>query len=309
MDKPPPSMPPASEPFPGSRTPGWNDPPPLSYNPMSAATPGRPRISLNKRVAYPLQGGVTSTTATTKPTAVVLPNQVAGGISPLPPPPLAGNAASSATIMQPVAVVHPMPPMAQQQQLSSGSQQETIVLPPDALVVSFRILRDRVPLVQESVNVRREEIERRLGIIEQLWQTGNLSEAVKQKIYKLSLAVERSVHNEAMEIYTSLVANHSNECTSWAITLRHIVLTISPTTQTLPMVGTTAAAATFLGTAATSSVDPNTLTGSNTTTPSNATNLVSPIPTMSVTAMPRPTNQNAEVEGNSSTPVSRIQHI
>ncbi|XP_061386554.1 steroid receptor RNA activator 1 [Musca vetustissima] len=228
-DKPPAAMPPASEPFPGSRTPGWNDPPPLAFNPMSAAaTPGRPRISLNKRVAYPLQGSVTSTTATTKPTAVVLPNQVAGGGMPLPPPPMAVNAATATTIMQPVAVVHPMPPMPLQQQHSAG-QQETVVLPADALVVSFRHLRDRVPLVQESVNVRREEIERRLGIIEQLWQSGNLSEGVKQKIYKLSLAVQRNAHNEAMEIYTNLVANHANECTSWAITLRHIVLTIAPT--------------------------------------------------------------------------------
>ncbi|XP_005189205.2 steroid receptor RNA activator 1 [Musca domestica] len=297
-DKPPTAMPPASEPFPGSRTPGWNDPPPLPYNPMSAAAPGRPRISLNKRVAYPLQGSVTSTTATTKPTAVVLPNQLAGGM-PLPPPPMAVNAATTASIMQPVAVVHPMPPMIQQQQHSS-SQQETIVLPTDALAVSFRNLRERVPLVQESVNVRREEIERRLGIIEQLWQTGNLSEAVKQKIYKLSLAVERGAHNEAMEIYTSLVANHANECTSWAITLRHIVLTIAPTPTPMAATSTVPSAEPI------NVVAPN---NSSNTNISNPTNLVSAIPTMSVTAMPRPTNSNEGVEGNTTAPISRIQHI
>ncbi|XP_013097900.1 steroid receptor RNA activator 1 [Stomoxys calcitrans] len=289
-DKPPTAMPPASDPFPGSRTPGWNDPPTMSYNPLAATAPGRTRI-LNKRVAYPLQGSVTSTTPTTKPTAVVLPNQLVGGSGQgLPPPPMA--------TMQPVAVVHPMPPMSQ----NSGSQQESIQLPLDALMVSFRNLRDKVPLVQESVNVRREEIERRLGIIEQLWQSGNLSEAVKQKIYNLSLAVQRNAHNEATEIYTSLVANHANECTSWAVTLRHIVLTIAPTQTPMTATANTANITIAAFTGSDSSLVGSS-TGGNTT--------LSAIPTMTVSAMPRSATNSNEVDGNSSSNVaiSRIQHI
>ncbi|XP_075156754.1 steroid receptor RNA activator 1 [Haematobia irritans] len=279
-NKPPTAMPPASEPFPGSRTPGWNDPPPMTYNPLAAGTPGRTRI-LNKRVAYPLQGSVTSTTPTTKPTAVVLPNQLT-----IPPPPMAS--------VQPVAVVHPMPPMSSQ---NSGNQNESIQLPTDALTISFRNLRDKVPLVQESVNVRREEIERRLGIIEQLWQSGNLSEAVKEKIYKLSLAIQRNSHSEATEIYTSLVANHANECTSWAVTLRHIVLTIAPT-QTPPTVATFTA----VGSSDIS------LMGSSS---SGHATLSSTIPTMTVTAMPRSATNSSDVDADAShnAPISRVQHI
>ncbi|XP_004518831.2 uncharacterized protein LOC101461067 [Ceratitis capitata] len=42
-----------SKPFPGSLTPGWNDPPCL--NNVSQPT-GRPRLNLNKRVAFPVNG-------------------------------------------------------------------------------------------------------------------------------------------------------------------------------------------------------------------------------------------------------------
>lgn len=162
-------------------------------------------------MAFPLQGSVTGAAAGTasasKPTAVVPPLASV----PPPPPPTANS--------HPVAVVHPMPPLV-------SPQENVIDLPHDALAISFRCLREQVPQVQESINVRRDEIERRLGIIEQLW--GSLTPPVQQKIYRLSQAVQRKSYNEAIEIYTSLVANHANECTSWAVTLRHIVLTIPP---------------------------------------------------------------------------------
>ncbi|KAH8347606.1 hypothetical protein KR067_002312 [Drosophila pandora] len=43
--------------FPGSLTPGWNDPPPISGGAMaSGGDTRRPRLDLRKRVAYPLSG-------------------------------------------------------------------------------------------------------------------------------------------------------------------------------------------------------------------------------------------------------------
>lgn len=279
----------------GSRTPGWNDPPTLSYSPLSASSgggPGRSRINLNKRVAYPLQGTVTHSTTLTKPTAVVLPNQASAGIPPPPPP-------STSSITQPVAVVHPMP--------HTTSEQENITLPSDAVTTSFRCLRGQVPLVQESINVRREEIERRLGIIEQLWQSGNLSPAVQQKIYRLSLAVTRRSYNEAMEIYTSLVANHANECTSWAVTLRHIVLTI-----------TTNAAATgssevMMNSNASTSINAPLTSIPGASSAIGSSNLVTTVPTMSVTAMPRSSTEESALSSSSNSSstssTSRVQHI
>ncbi|XP_023179992.1 basic salivary proline-rich protein 2 [Drosophila hydei] len=38
--------------FPGSLTPGWNDPPPVSGDTANR----RPRLDLRKRVAYPMNG-------------------------------------------------------------------------------------------------------------------------------------------------------------------------------------------------------------------------------------------------------------
>ncbi|EDV46844.1 formin-like protein 14 [Drosophila erecta] len=43
--------------FPGSLTPGWNDPPPVSAESLSCnANNRRPRLDLRKRVAHPLDG-------------------------------------------------------------------------------------------------------------------------------------------------------------------------------------------------------------------------------------------------------------
>ncbi|KAH8267254.1 hypothetical protein KR026_004263 [Drosophila bipectinata] len=43
--------------FPGSLTPGWNDPPPISGGAMaSGGDTRRPRLDLRKRVAHPLSG-------------------------------------------------------------------------------------------------------------------------------------------------------------------------------------------------------------------------------------------------------------
>ena len=265
----------------------------MAFNPLSASSgggPGRPRINLNKRVAYPLQGTVTPTTTSTKPTAVVLPNQASAGLPPPPPP------SATATIMQPVAVVHPMP--------HTTSEHVNITLPTDAAATCFRSLRERVPHVHESINVRREEIERRLAIIEQLWQSGNLSAAVQQKIYRLSQAVHRRCYNEAMEIYTSLVANHASECTSWAVTLRHIVLTIATPTPDVSSTATTNANATSIP---------------GIHNPIGSSNLVNnAVPTMSVTAMPRSSTDETALSSSSSVSahtaaalglMPRVQHI
>ncbi|XP_068159112.1 uncharacterized protein [Drosophila tropicalis] len=56
---PPPPLPtgqsalPPSGAFPGSLTPGWNDPPPLATD---SSNNRRPRLDLRKRVAYPMDG-------------------------------------------------------------------------------------------------------------------------------------------------------------------------------------------------------------------------------------------------------------
>ncbi|KAH8367746.1 hypothetical protein KR084_002194 [Drosophila pseudotakahashii] len=43
--------------FPGSLTPGWNDPPPVSADALTSnANNRRPRLDLRKRVAHPLDG-------------------------------------------------------------------------------------------------------------------------------------------------------------------------------------------------------------------------------------------------------------
>ncbi|KAI8035184.1 circumsporozoite protein [Drosophila gunungcola] len=72
--------------FPGSLTPGWNDPPPISADALTNnANNRRPRLDLRKRVAHPLDGlsglsgglvaPLTEATASPRPVAMVPPQR------------------------------------------------------------------------------------------------------------------------------------------------------------------------------------------------------------------------------------------
>lgn len=276
----------------GTHTPGWNDPPNLQFKALPTANAsGRTKLNLNKRIAFPLQGGPT----TSKPTAIVQPNQASAPPLPLTMPPLAGGVS---TTQHPVAVVHPMPnvnaPSSSQlppmsataqtspMQLPTPPFQETI--PDDAQQFALGILRLQLVKVQESTNVRLDEIQRRVCVMEQLWQSGNLSLPIQAKIYKIAKAVETNSLAEAMETYTSLVLSHSNECSTWAVALRHIILTLQPNNaRPLPTVDDLQQQQTTNNTTSTSS------------SPQAATNCVF------VPAMPRITNPDDRTNS--------VQHI
>lgn len=273
-----------------THTPGWNDPPNLQFNalPTSSSAGGRTKLNLNKRIAFPLQGGPT----TSKPTAIVQPNQTsAPPMMSMTMPPLPGGSTSQ----HPVAVVHPMPnvnaPPPSQPPTATSNQTSPLQpptppfneppLPDDAQQFALGILRLQLIKVQETPNVRLEEIQRRIGVMEQLWQSGNLSLPSQAKIYKIAKAVETNSLAEAMETYTSLVLSHSNECSTWAVALRHIILTLQPNNaRPQPTVD--------------DQQNPNS-SASNSSSPQTATNCVL------VPAMPRTTNPNDRV--------NPVQHI
>ncbi|XP_017056227.1 WAS/WASL-interacting protein family member 1 [Drosophila ficusphila] len=86
--------------FPGSLTPGWNDPPPVSADALTSnANNRRPRLDLRKRVAHPLDGksgqGPPSLDASSpRPVAMVPPQRQL----PYPDPHnMAGGAADAGT--------------------------------------------------------------------------------------------------------------------------------------------------------------------------------------------------------------------
>lgn len=211
----------------GSRTPGWNDPPPMVYNPLVGTASGgnRPRLDLKKRVAYPLQGTVAGNAAggVSKPTAIVPPNTLASNLSPLPPqlgPPNKMGSTPPANI----AVVHPMPQMVSNDTNTDGAA--ALQLPENAWPLTLDVLKCQIRCIPTTANISQEDITTRIMSIERQWQSGELSVDLKQRIYQLGEAIRNRNYSVAMQIYTNLVVNNSSQCSSWATALRHIILTL-----------------------------------------------------------------------------------
>lgn len=53
--------------------PGWNDPPPMPTGPPTSSVSTKPRLTLNKRVAFPVQSGTAQTSQNVKTTTEGLP--------------------------------------------------------------------------------------------------------------------------------------------------------------------------------------------------------------------------------------------
>lgn len=177
--------------------PGWNDPPPMpTADP--AAKPNRTKLNLNKRVAFPMQGGAPATAPNVKTTAEGLPLPFSTAKyqpqetipsapqtqSVLPPPPLASNQAPASESLL------PPPPMtaATSENITSESQQLSIELSSDDMHALcrkiFSMLADKMTATEELS--RLHEIQKRLDIFNKMWTENKFSEVVQRKLYDIA---------------------------------------------------------------------------------------------------------------------------
>lgn len=169
--------------------PGWNDPPPLPGSASPASASARPRLNLNKRVAYPMSSTNIPAASSVKTTAEglplpfstakyqpsALPPHIQSEVQPTPnilPPPMATAPpmASDASTALPVASV-PQTPNA---------------LPVDALDVCNKVFGKAFQSHESAEQAAPEDIRKRMDVLNAMWKEDKLSEAVKGDLYSLA---------------------------------------------------------------------------------------------------------------------------
>lgn len=209
----------------GKFDPGWNDPPKLQYN---ATQSGKTKLNLNKRIAFPLQGGP----STSKPTAIVQPSPSLQPISMPSQPPIA--------IVPPMSHINPPPINNDPTIISSDSMSRLESSSNDNSMEEFgeegrtfcmNTFLEFIPKIQETNSIRSDEVQRRINLMSQMWLSGTLNATVLRKLYNIANALKENNFNEAIENHRALVVDHSNVCVAWGAALRQIILTIQDSSK------------------------------------------------------------------------------
>ncbi|XP_031628222.1 steroid receptor RNA activator 1-like [Contarinia nasturtii] len=213
--------------------PGWNDPPPMPSMTPQPVVAGKPRISLNKRVAFPMQSSGT-TSANVKTTAEGLPLPFSTAKY-QPPPQMPTIPIAEAPVMPPPIAPPPIAPPALNppsipiktpttEAVNDGFDSAT------AREFSNSIFARLIDGLTIDVG-KLSEIRKRLELLDQMWQENKLNAASQQILFQLAKALENKVAVEAMEQHRLLVTQHTNVSTQWAPALRQLILSISPETE------------------------------------------------------------------------------
>ncbi|CAD7089706.1 unnamed protein product [Hermetia illucens] len=198
----------------GQNDPGWNDPPKLEFSTVQAGN--KTRLNLNKRVAFPLQG---NSSATSKPTAIVHPSH-----PPMCTPPVAivPPMARSTAPAQPGA-----DSISNESRLGSAAGDDTNLTDAERQLC-LDTFNSFVPRVQPGINLRPDEVQWRINLMNQMWLNGTLGPSVQRKIQSIAKALADNNFDEAIEKHRVLIVEHSNLCMAWGAALRQIILTIQP---------------------------------------------------------------------------------
>ncbi|KAI5642299.1 steroid receptor RNA activator (SRA1) domain-containing protein [Phthorimaea operculella] len=170
--------------------PGWNDPPKLSYNPQ---IPAPSRTRLNKRVAFPLAGTVTTT-------------PISG---PMPP-----------VILPPVPLV---PPISVQniQQIPEPINIENIDSE-STLAETKTILLEFLESSSE-LGPKANDIKKRIGVMEDMWTNGKLNLIVQAKMKQIAIALREDQPSKADDIHRALMVDHVSVVGTWMPGVKQLI--------------------------------------------------------------------------------------
>lgn len=166
--------------------PGWNDPPPMPTGPSTASMPSaRPRLNLNKRVAFPMQSGSTTSNSSVKTTAEGLPLP----FSTAKYQPTQMNATLPESNVQQATALPPPPPLIL-------GEVGNIFTPPAAeenTVAAFEPSAARdfchmifIRFADQMDAVKGTEIRKRIESLNEMWIGNKFDETLQQSLYKLA---------------------------------------------------------------------------------------------------------------------------
>ncbi|KAH9509901.1 Cytoplasmic FMR1-interacting protein [Bulinus truncatus] len=229
---------------PGSGQPdGWNDPPVLNFNSTPLPVSSRaPRLQLNKRVSFPLNSPTTNQT----PVCPQDPDSAGMLLSPksgplkLPPVQILPPSAST-SVNPPVPLLVPLSPPIDHSGLPPSfisavrDPQRSETLPEllerldldsgDALrKYTKRVLHEMVDLCQDSIQGRsRDDVQARLGILDDQWRDDKLSEGAKIKLGCLACALQQKDLKQADSLHLALMVDHITEVSQWMVGVKRLI--------------------------------------------------------------------------------------
>ncbi|EFX89230.1 steroid receptor RNA activator 1-like protein [Daphnia pulex] len=189
---------------PGNHDRAWNDPPVFSYQQGDAKPEENGNTAkktlLNKRVAFPLSGG--STTSQTPATS----------LPPIGLPPPAVNLTTSpqsTSVLLPSEKPSGTPMMETREQLESS------------LATVSRILVDSLTNYVESE--KQEDFNKRLQHLFSNWKDGKLNLDVRQRLETMCTSLEKREFTKAENVRVALAVDYTSECASWIMVIKNIV--------------------------------------------------------------------------------------
>lgn len=135
-----------------SYDPGWNDPPKLAYNSIQTP-PNRPRNFLNKRVAFPLSGGSSTTSV------------------------------SPSTNMPPLSTCH-VPPV--QNVTPVINSQGSVEIDSKSTLQEVKDILLALLETSNELGSKADSIKKRIGTMEDMWLSGKLSNIVQKQMKELA---------------------------------------------------------------------------------------------------------------------------
>ncbi|XP_067000286.2 steroid receptor RNA activator 1 [Anabrus simplex] len=188
--------------------PGWNDPPLFSYDTTQAVVQsGKKSVFLNKRVAYPLNSKSSSPVV----------DKITPGMPPMP---------TAVSIRAP-----PMSPSVRSELTASTADTSTmsgagepVNLKDQEMLSSVMATFDEILDTSSEENERsKEEIKKRLGVLQKMWEEDKLNPDVCRKVYRLAEALRQGDTKLPDNIQAGLMVDHVALCRNWMAALRKLI--------------------------------------------------------------------------------------
>ncbi|ESO93758.1 hypothetical protein LOTGIDRAFT_228534, partial [Lottia gigantea] len=219
-------------PRPGNDERGWNDPPMFDYvSPIAIANEAstQKKTQLNKRVAFPLSG------TTSSPDAVLNPDQGPPKLTPefqILPPATTLETPTPVPMLVPSLVPTPTPcvpttplPVCPGEQCLNDLVSKLGIEQSELQSYVYKHFNEMVTKLQQDKLQGRagEDVKRRLGLMNELWSEGKLSDPVKLKISNILLALKENNLKTANQLHVSLMVDHTHEVNHFMVAIKRLV--------------------------------------------------------------------------------------